>query len=103
MSRTPIAADIEPLASSEAWRSALAAHGWSDRYLAGPGFRAELRDEVARTRQALNETRPPTGDGSYIITIKGAPAPPAPVNRLPTLPLAISGNYGKFRNIRCEP
>jgi len=50
-----IAADIARLAASEAWRSALAAHGWTDRYLAGPAFAAELRDEVARTRQILNE------------------------------------------------
>ena len=50
-----IAADIARLAASEAWRSALAVHGWTDRYLAGPAFAAELRDEVARTRQILNE------------------------------------------------
>ena len=50
-----IAADIEKLATSEAWKQMLADHNWSDRYLAGPAFRKQLAADTFATRAILAE------------------------------------------------
>ena len=50
-----IGADIERLAGSDAWKRALAEHGWSDRYLTGEAFGKQLAAEVKATRAILAE------------------------------------------------
>jgi len=46
-------ARITRLATSEAWRQALAQHGWEDQFLAGAGFRQFLLAEQARIEAVL--------------------------------------------------
>ncbi len=50
-----ISADIEKLATSEAWKQELATRGWDDRYLAGPEFAAQLAADIEATRTILTE------------------------------------------------
>mgnify|MGYP001009329214 CR=1 FL=1 len=53
--KAAIAADIEKLATSEAWRGELATRGWDDRYLAGPEFEKQLAVDIESTRGILTE------------------------------------------------
>jgi putative tricarboxylic transport membrane protein len=50
-----IAADIEALATSEAWRQELATRGWDDRYLAGPDFERQLAADIEATAAILTD------------------------------------------------
>jgi putative tricarboxylic transport membrane protein len=50
-----INADIEKLATSEAWKAELATRGWDDRYLAGPEFQAQLAADIESTGAILKE------------------------------------------------
>lgn len=50
-----ITADIEALATSEAWQSALAEKGWSDTYLSGEAFRTQLAQDVETTSAVLKD------------------------------------------------
>ena len=53
--RAAIAADIEKLATSDAWRQELATRGWDDRYLAGPEFEKQLAADIEATSAILTE------------------------------------------------
>lgn len=53
--KAAVAADIDKLASSEAWKKALADHGWEDRYLAGPAFAEQLAIDTAATKEILTD------------------------------------------------
>jgi putative tricarboxylic transport membrane protein len=44
---------VEALHDSNAWREAVARHGWTDRFLTGAAFGRLLRDEDARLTQIL--------------------------------------------------
>ncbi|WP_411839091.1 Bug family tripartite tricarboxylate transporter substrate binding protein [Paracoccus sp. ME4] len=50
-----IAADIETMAKSTAWQEALASKGWSDTYLAGDEFNAQLEQDIATTAAVLKD------------------------------------------------
>ena len=51
--KAAITADIEKLATSDAWKQELATRGWDDRYLAGAGVR-----EAARRRHRGDPAHP---------------------------------------------
>ena len=53
--KAAISADIEKLATSDAWRQELATRGWDDRYLAGPDFEKQLAADIAATQGILTE------------------------------------------------
>lgn len=53
--KAAIAADVERLATSDAWRTELATRGWDDRYLAGPDFEKQLAADIESTRTILTE------------------------------------------------
>jgi putative tricarboxylic transport membrane protein len=53
--KAAIAADIEKLATSDAWRQELATRGWDDRYLAGPDFEKQLAADIEATSAILTE------------------------------------------------
>ena len=50
-----IAADIEAMATSEAWKEALADRGWVDRYLAGEAFQEQLAADIEATTAILKD------------------------------------------------
>ena len=51
--KAAITADIEKLATSEAWKQELATRGWVDRYLAGDDFDTQLAEDIAATSEIL--------------------------------------------------
>jgi putative tricarboxylic transport membrane protein len=53
--KAAIVADIEKLATSEAWQQELATRGWDDRYLAGPEFETQLASDIESTEAILTE------------------------------------------------
>ena len=53
--KAAIAADIEKLATSDAWKQELATRGWDDRFLAGPEFEKQLAADIEATRGILTE------------------------------------------------
>ena len=53
--KAAIAADIEKMATSEAWQKALADRGWIDRYLAGDDFSQQLAADIAATQAILQD------------------------------------------------
>ncbi len=50
-----ITADIEKLATSEAWQKELATRGWDDRFLAGADFQKELAADIEATKAILTD------------------------------------------------
>ncbi|MFT4149534.1 MAG: tripartite tricarboxylate transporter substrate binding protein [Paracoccaceae bacterium] len=50
-----ISADIEKMAKSKAWQDQLATKGWSDTYLAGDAFKAQLEKDIASTSAVLKD------------------------------------------------
>ena len=50
-----IEADVEKLATSEAWKQELETRGWDDRYLAGEAFQAQLAEDIAATSAILKD------------------------------------------------
>lgn len=50
-----IEADVEKLATSEAWKQELETRGWDDRYLAGEAFEAQLAEDIAATSAILSD------------------------------------------------
>jgi putative tricarboxylic transport membrane protein len=53
--KAAIAADIEALATSDGWQTALADRGWVDRFLAGEAFEAQLAEDIAATDAILRD------------------------------------------------
>ena len=53
--KAAIAADIDKLATSDAWKQELATRGWDDRYLAGPDFEKQLAADIESTKAILTE------------------------------------------------
>ncbi|TNC72173.1 Bug family tripartite tricarboxylate transporter substrate binding protein [Rubellimicrobium roseum] len=53
--KAAIEADIEALVTSEGWQQALADRGWTDTYLAGEEFEAQLQEEIATTETVLRD------------------------------------------------
>ncbi len=53
--KAAVAADIDKLAASEAWKQELATRGWDDRYLAGPAFEEQLAADIAATKAILTD------------------------------------------------
>jgi putative tricarboxylic transport membrane protein len=53
--KAAIAAEIEKLATSDAWRQELATRGWDDRYLAGPDFEKQLAADIEATSAILTD------------------------------------------------
>ena len=51
--KAAITADIEKMAKSASWQEQLAAKGWSDTWLAGDEFQAQLAKDTAATEQVL--------------------------------------------------
>ena len=51
--KTAITADIEKMAKSAGWQEQLAAKGWSDTWLVGDEFQAQLAKDTAATEQVL--------------------------------------------------
>ncbi len=53
--KAAITADIDKMATSEAWKKALADRGWVDRYLAGEAFDAQLAADTEATSAILKD------------------------------------------------
>jgi putative tricarboxylic transport membrane protein len=53
--KAQVTADIEAMATSEAWQQLLAERGWVDRYLAGEEFQAQLQSDVDNVASILKE------------------------------------------------
>jgi putative tricarboxylic transport membrane protein len=53
--KAAITADIEAMATSEAWQKALADRGWVDRYLAGDDFTQQLAADIEATQAILTD------------------------------------------------
>jgi putative tricarboxylic transport membrane protein len=53
--KAAITADIEKLATSDAWKAELATRGWDDRYLAGPEFEKQLASDIDATKGILTQ------------------------------------------------
>lgn len=53
--KAEINADIEKMVKSAAWQKQIKAKGWSDTYLAGPAFDAQLASDIAATEAILKE------------------------------------------------
>ena len=51
--KAAITADIEKMAKSAGWQEQLAAKGWSDTWMAGADFDAQLAKDTAATEQVL--------------------------------------------------
>jgi putative tricarboxylic transport membrane protein len=44
--KAQVMADIEAMATSDAWKKELETRGWQDRFLAGEAFQAQLQTDV---------------------------------------------------------
>jgi putative tricarboxylic transport membrane protein len=53
--KAAITADIQKLATSEAWKQELATRGWDDRYLAGEDFQKQLAADIEATKGILTD------------------------------------------------
>lgn len=53
--KTAVAADIDAMVKTEGWQKALADKGWSDTYLAGADFTAQLATEIDTTTAILKD------------------------------------------------
>ena len=53
--KAAITADIEKLATSDAWKQELETRGWDDRFLAGPDFDAQLAADIESTKGILTD------------------------------------------------
>ncbi len=53
--KAAVAADIEKLAMSAAWKAELSTKGWVDRYLAGADFDAQLAKDIEATSAILKD------------------------------------------------
>jgi putative tricarboxylic transport membrane protein len=53
--KAAVMADIEKLAQSAGWKSALETKGWADTYLAGDAFQAQLAKEIEATTAILKD------------------------------------------------
>lgn len=53
--KAAVAADIDKLANSAGWKSALEAKGWANTYLAGAAFDAQLAKEIEATTAILKD------------------------------------------------
>ena len=53
--KAAITADIEKMAGSEAWKKALADHGWIDSFEAGDAFQAQLAADITATEGILKD------------------------------------------------
>ena len=53
--KAAITADIEKMATSEAWKKTLADRGWIDRYSAGDAFRSQLAADIEATSAILKD------------------------------------------------
>ncbi len=53
--KAAITADIETLVKSEGWQQQLADKGWTDTYLAGDAFDAQLAEDTAATEAILKD------------------------------------------------
>jgi putative tricarboxylic transport membrane protein len=53
--KAAVMADIEALATSDAWKQELATRGWDDRYLAGEAFEAQLATDIESTGVILKD------------------------------------------------
>ena len=53
--RAAVMADIEALATSDAWKAELETRGWADRYLAGEAFETQLAADIEATSAILKE------------------------------------------------
>jgi putative tricarboxylic transport membrane protein len=53
--KAAVTADIEKMATSEQWQTALAERGWTDRFLAGEAFDAQLAADIAATSAILKD------------------------------------------------
>ena len=58
--KAAITADIEKLATSDAWKQELATRGWDDRFLAGADFEAQLATDIGLVQRAPDRPRAPT-------------------------------------------
>ncbi len=56
--KAAIAADIEKLANSDAWKQELATSGWADPFLAGADFEAQLAADIEATDGDPHRHRP---------------------------------------------
>ena len=70
--KAAITADIEKMATSEAWKKALADRGWIDRYSAGDAFRSQLAADIEATSAILKDI------GLVAMSGPGGAAPPRP-------------------------
>ena len=53
--KAAVAADVEKMVKSAAWKKVLADKGWADTYLAGDDFRPQLTKDIAATSAILKE------------------------------------------------
>jgi putative tricarboxylic transport membrane protein len=53
--KAAITADIEKMATSEAWQKALADHGWIDSFAAGDAFQTQLASDIEATSGILKD------------------------------------------------
>lgn len=53
--KAAITADIEKLATSDAWKKELETRGWDDRYLAGEDFQKQLASDIEATKGILTD------------------------------------------------
>ena len=53
--KAAILADIEALATSDAWKQELVNRGWDDRFLAGPNFEKQLTADIEATNAILTD------------------------------------------------
>ncbi|MFO1210610.1 MAG: tripartite tricarboxylate transporter substrate binding protein [Amaricoccus sp.] len=53
--KAAITADVEKLATSDAWKQELATRGWDDRFLAGDEFDKQLAADIESTKAILTE------------------------------------------------
>jgi len=53
--KAAVAADVEKMVKSAAWKKVLADKGWADTYLAGADFSAQLTKDIAATSAILKE------------------------------------------------
>jgi len=53
--KAAVAADVEKMAQSDAWKKILADKGWADTYLAGDEFSAQLKQDIDSTTTILKE------------------------------------------------
>ncbi|MBD8065622.1 tripartite tricarboxylate transporter substrate binding protein [Devosia sp. PTR5] len=53
--KASITADIEKMANSDTWKSILETNGWTDMYMAGDEFKAQLESDIESTTAVLKD------------------------------------------------